>query len=467
MNTPERRAESLKLKRQCYLEHPMTSRYAAMFAAPTVDQPISDENSVQEDSATLSHTNARDPAEPGLDTMVDVQQALIRNDRVPSDSEMHEAQSLESSRPANIRNDRVSSNSETHETQSLESLRPANIRNDGVSSDSETHEAQSAEPAIIHFSLPQVPKFNIATEETEVSRRTKEDKKLFDSDCVRTRTPNDIDNAGGTRGELQNNAGGVYVESREEKEARNAYLIGSTDLTGIVGVEISGRYLSVNNKDTDIKSQDSRRPYLVLGLLSTSTSIPKEEMIRIKKSSHLFKELHEAASKLRPWPIRILSLKSESGFAIYECTKQGIHSRVRVDQSTQDILTEMFSAYNSGRRDVHSQWLSFVHKELNNMGSNPRLGTHSLQLILSWSALKLVIWGSTPILLSLFIGFWYMFKSHPGEDPVAIVQTAWGISSYIVTAGARKYYPQSGHASFHSNSKIVAIAILAAVTQIG
>lgn len=109
----------------------------------------------------------------------------------------------------------------------------------------------------------------------------------------------------------------------------------------------------------------------------------------------------------------------------------------------------------------------FVHKELNNLESNPRLETYSLQLVLSWSALKIVIWGSTPILLSLVIRFLYMFKSHPGEDPVAIVQTAWGISSYIVTAGARKYYPQSGHASFYSNSKIVAIAILAAVKQIG
>lgn len=189
-------------------------------------------------------------------------------------------------------------------------------------------------------------------------------------------------------------------------------------------------------------------------------------MIRIKSSTRLFKELHKAASKLRPLPIRILSLKSESGFAIYECTKQGVHSLIQVDQ-TENILSDMFKDFNSGRRDINRKWLSFVHKELNNMESNPRLEKYSLQLVLSWSALKIVIWGSTPILLSLVIGFLYMFKSHPGEDPVAIVQTAWGIFSYIVTAGARKYYPQSGHASFYSNSKIVAIAILAAVTQIG
>lgn len=429
----ERLRISLELHQQIEQEnalgHSMTSRDDAIFAASQVVQTTSDETSIHSDEAVEApnDTYARDPEEPNLKT-VNLQQTLIRNDR--------------------------------------------------VSSDSDTHEAQSAEPAIIHFSLPQVPEFRIASEETQVSRRARDDKQRFHSDCVRIRTSNDIDDASGTRGELQRNRGGVYVESEREKEARFAYLVEESVLPRKVGVEIinniggnivgdDDKYLSVNNTDTDIKSQESRRPYLVLGLLSTSTSIPKEEMIRIKSSTRVFKELHKAASKLRPWPIRILSLKSESGFAIYECTKQGIHSRIRVDQSTQNILIDMFRAYNSDRRDFDSRWLSFVHKELNNMESNPRLGKHSLQLVLSWSALKLVIWGSTPIILSLVIGFWYMFKSHPGEDPVAIVQTAWGISSYIVTAGARKYYPQSSHASFRSNSKIVAIAILAAVTQIG
>lgn len=127
----------------------------------------------------------------------------------------------------------------------------------------------------------------------------------------------------------------------------------------------------------------------------------------------------------------------------------------------------MFSAYSTGRRDVDSTWLAFLHKELNNMDSNPREGRYSLQLVLSWSAPKLVIWGSIPILLSLFIGFSYIFKSHTGEDPVAIVQTAWGIASYIVTAGACKYYHRQGHAPCLSDLEVVAIAILAAVTQIG
>lgn len=78
-------------------------------------------------------------------------------------------------------------------------------------------------------------------------------------------------------------------------------------------------------------------------------------MIRIKSPTRLFKELHKAASKLRSWPIRILSLKSESGFAIYECTEQGIHSRVQVDQNTQNVLTEMFRAYYSGRQDIDNR----------------------------------------------------------------------------------------------------------------
>lgn len=54
----------------------------------------------------------------------------------------------------------------------------------------------------------------------------------------------------------------------------------------------------------------------------------------------------------------------------------------------------------------------------------------------NWSTPKIIFWGSLPILLSLAIGFWYMCKPRdPCEDHIAIVQTAWGIASYIITRG--------------------------------
>ena len=112
MNSNERRAHSLESKRQHALEHPTTSSYAAMFAAPRVDQPISDETGVHsdEDIRALNDTNARDPGiighspmnpdddhadvleEAGLGAVGEVQQARISNDGLYPDSERHKAE---------------------------------------------------------------------------------------------------------------------------------------------------------------------------------------------------------------------------------------------------------------------------------------------------------------------------------------------------------------------------------------
>lgn len=460
MSTPERAAHSLELKRQHFLENPATSRYAAMFAAPGVDQPISDETDIHSDE--------------------EFRASQIRNRRVSSDPEGSEGRSADPSLMTGVHDEELRAQNDAIRAQIRSRMAPSNP---------EGYEARSADPAVIHFSHPKAPSFN---NDIEISKRAREDLQLYRYGCVRTRTRISIEDDDGTQGKLQEINGGVYVETNSGVRARPAW---ENQVRGLVPTRTGvgdetvinidgdgGESINSNHRDTDINSNhtdtdinsnhtdtdiNSYRPYVVLGLLSTSTSIPKEVMVRIQSPTRLFKELRKAASKLRPWPIRVLSLKAESGFGIYECTKQGIHKRVRVDQSTQHVLAEMFGAYNTSRRDVDSRWLSFVHEELNSTNSDPRLGKYSLQLILSWSALKLVIWGSIPILLSLVIGFWYMFKSHPGEDPVMIVQTAWGISSYIVTAGARKYYPQLGHASYLSDSKTVAIAILATVTQIG
>jgi hypothetical protein len=49
-----------------------------------------------------------------------------------------------------------------------------------------------------------------------------------------------------------------------------------------------------------------------------------------------------------------------------------------------------------------------------------------------WSAAKIAIYGLTPILVSLAVGFWFQYSQE--GDRIAVVQTAWTISSYIIGA---------------------------------
>jgi len=70
-----------------------------------------------------------------------------------------------------------------------------------------------------------------------------------------------------------------------------------------------------------------------------------------------------------------------------------------------------------------------VQKNLNDDKNNPLEGRHSVQLIYDWSSYRLTITFAVPLLLSLILGFWYMYKT--GD-----VVTAWTISLYVVTAAA-------------------------------
>ena len=55
----------------------------------------------------------------------------------------------------------------------------------------------------------------------------------------------------------------------------------------------------------------------------------------------------------------------------------------------------------------------------------------SLELKLGWSVWRLALLVSSPVVLSLVIGFWYQSVT---DD----VQTAWTIASYVVTAAGGK-----------------------------
>lgn len=89
-------------------------------------------------------------------------------------------------------------------------------------------------------------------------------------------------------------------------------------------------------------------------------------------------------------------------------------------------------------------WARWVHQELNAGSHDVRGGKYSLELILEWSATRIIIVVLFPVLLSLAVGLW--LNAEDWTD-LATIQTAWGTASYIVTAGGRKF---STHQPFMS-----------------
>lgn len=180
--------------------------------------------------------------------------------------------------------------------------------------------------------------------------------------------------------------------------------------------------------------------YIVVGIIGNEESIPHETLLTILTGEDLFKQIRKAERKLRSPFRRLLSLKRIGGFGVYRChPSQDYHSNPGISDETTRCLVELYRNYRTEKRDYQGRWMNWIHKNFNNNSVNPEDGKYALQLLLRWSPLKLVIWASIPIIFSLVIGLWYMISPHPGEDYVAVVQTAWTIASYIVTTAAGKH----------------------------
>ena len=80
------------------------------------------------------------------------------------------------------------------------------------------------------------------------------------------------------------------------------------------------------------------------------------------------------------------------------------------------------------RRDSKA-WAEWVHKNLNASRACPFRSQLSLKLVLRWSTTRISIASTIPLLLSFIVELW---NSAAYDDQ----QTAWTISSFIVTAGA-------------------------------
>jgi hypothetical protein len=180
--------------------------------------------------------------------------------------------------------------------------------------------------------------------------------------------------------------------------------------------------------------------YIVVGIMGNEESIPHETLLPILTHEDLFKQIRKAERELRSPFRRLLSLKRVGGFGLYRChPSQDYHSNPDISDETTRCLVELYRNYRTEKKDYQDRWMDWIHKNFNSDSINPEDGKYALQLPLRWSPLKLITWSSMPIIFSLVIGLWYMINPHPGEDYVAVVQTAWTVASYIVTTAARKY----------------------------
>lgn len=209
----------------------------------------------------------------------------------------------------------------------------------------------------------------------------------------------------------------------------------------------------IRDASSAAESASGKSPYIVVGIMGNHHNIPRETLMGVTTPESLFRVVHRASLKIRPLHRRFLSFKQVAAFGMYMCiSEKGFHVNVEMDHQTEQILSNMFEQYQSGEPDYGNRWLDWVQTQFNNDSTNPAEGRYALQLLLRWSPMKIAFWGIAAIIFSLVIGFWYQWRDYPWAQPsdhVAITQTAWTISSYILTTAG------------------VAIAILGAVTQIG
>jgi hypothetical protein len=123
-----------------------------------------------------------------------------------------------------------------------------------------------------------------------------------------------------------------------------------------------------------------------------------------------------------------------------------VHKRVTLEQKGTNDLHLLFRAYkswwNSDR--IGEGWTRWIHKTINNSSTDPRADADgnslSIEVVMGWSPFRISVVILLPTLLSLVIGIW--FNSRDWND-LSTIQTAWGIASYVATAGGCKRCPSS------------------------
>lgn len=173
--------------------------------------------------------------------------------------------------------------------------------------------------------------------------------------------------------------------------------------------------------------------YIVMGSVNSATGRVRESIANTGSKNSLFKAMREAIREVRPFYLRVFSLKTIGAFGLYSCNHTtGAHIPIEISAQTRDTLLELFRDFSAHRQDYGGRWRHWVHAHLNANSRRERDGVFSLQVMMKWSITRIVVLTTSPVILSLVVGLWYMQK--PGSDPYVVAQTAWTIASYIVTA---------------------------------
>lgn len=115
-----------------------------------------------------------------------------------------------------------------------------------------------------------------------------------------------------------------------------------------------------------------------------------------------------------------------------------------VDQEGVNDLHLLFLAYKSWSISdtIGKGWTDWIYKTINNSSNDPLVDTNgtamSIEVVLGWSAFRISVVIVSPVLLSLVIGIW--FNSRDWND-LTTIQTAWGLASYVATAGGCTCFP--------------------------
>ena len=150
--------------------------------------------------------------------------------------------------------------------------------------------------------------------------------------------------------------------------------------------------------------------------------------------------------------------------------KTGVHRRVKMDHQGTNDLRRLLLAYKSwwSPSRIGHGWAVWIHKTINDTCGNPRIHPDgealSIEVVLGWSKFRIAVVILLPTLLSLIIGIW--FNSRNWSD-LSTIQTAWGIASYIATAGGCKFSTFNNLRCLKLILNLVLAALLGIISGIG
>jgi hypothetical protein len=116
------------------------------------------------------------------------------------------------------------------------------------------------------------------------------------------------------------------------------------------------------------------------------------------------------------------------------------HQHINASAEDETTLAALHWAYQSWTSDKQD-WALWTHESLNYASLHPQRcpleHALSLEVVLGWSIFRITLVVLSPVVLSLVLGLWFQSRAH---TDLATLQTAWGIASYVATAGGCEFF---------------------------